>query len=259
MLLRGFDPRALLVLGSGMDGVVGSLEDRRVIPYSSLPGLPRSTVAGHRGALVAGRMRGVPVLIQAGRFHGYEGHPLPLVALSARLARAFDVEALLLTNAAGGIRDGFSPGTLMLIEDHINLMWRNPLTGGCDEDDVRFPDMSSPYDEELRRSAKEVARSGGIALEEGVYAAVLGPSYETAAEIRALKALGADAVGMSTVPEVTAARATGVRCMGLSMITNLATGLGQASQSHEEVLAVGRESATKVGAVLAGVVETMGT
>lgn len=258
-LLPGWKPRALLVLGSGLDGVAEDMDDRQVVPYTHLPGLPQTGVAGHRGALIAGLLAGVPVLVQAGRFHCYEGHPLPLVALPARLAEAFGVEALIITNAAGGIRETFGPGTLMLIEDHINLQWRNPLVGPRYGDDLRFPDMSEPYDPILRAAARKAASEAGVTLEEGVYAAVLGPSYETAAEIRALRTLGADAVGMSTVPEVTTARAAGIRCMGLSMITNLATGVGHDALSHDEVLEVGRESAARVGAVLRGVVRGVGS
>jgi purine-nucleoside phosphorylase len=196
----------------------------------------------------------VPVLVQSGRFHLYEGHPAEIAALPTRVFARLGVGTLVLTNAAGGIRRTFRPPTLMLIVDHINLMFRNPLVGPVADGELRFPDMSDPYDAALRRRAHEVAQTERIPLEDGVYAALLGPSFETPAEIRMLERIGADAVGMSTVPEVIAARARGMRCLGFSSITNVASGLSAQPLSHAEVLAVGRQVAGQLERLIRGVV-----
>ncbi len=248
-------PKAMLVLGSGLGGLADEIEDAVRIPFDEIPGFPRRTevLAGHAGRLVAGRLEGVEVVAMQGRFHLYEGWSPAQVALPVRALAALGAEVLLATNAAGGIRTGFLPGDLMLIADHINLMGRNPLAGRTLPGEERFPDMSDPYDPALRRMAAEVARELGIALEQGVYAAVLGPSYETRAEIRMLARMGADAVGMSTVPEVLVARALGVRCLGLSCITNLAAGLGQAKLTHDEVIEEGAKVRDRLVALVRGV------
>ncbi|MGH7607845.1 MAG: purine-nucleoside phosphorylase, partial [Gemmatimonadales bacterium] len=191
-----------------------------------------------------------PVIVQAGRFHLYEGHAPAVAGLPVRVFADLGVAFLIVTNAAGGIRRTFQAGTLMLIADHINLMWRNPLTGPAVAGEPRFPLMHEPYDAALRAHARAAAREAGVALEEGVYAGLLGPSYETPAEVRMLERLGADAVGMSTVPEVLVARARGLRCLGFSSITNPAAGSGL---SHEEVLAVGAAVASRLTAVIRGV------
>ena len=229
-------PAVAIVLGSGLGFLGGELEGAVRVPYAAIPGFPRTGVAGHAGELIAGTLEGKAVLAQSGRFHLYEGHEPVLAALPVRVFAALGVRTLILTNAAGGIRRTFRPGSLMLIADHVNMMFRNPLVGPVVEGEERFPDMSDPYDAGLRALARRVAAEAGIALEEGVYAGVLGPSYETRAEIRMLERLGADAVGMSTVPEVVAARARGIRCLGISTVTNLAAGLGGATLSHQEVL-----------------------
>ncbi len=234
-------PHAVLVLGSGLGGLADEIEDPVRIPFADIPGFPRSTVAGHAGALVVGRMDGVEVAAMQGRFHLYEGWATEDVALPVRALAALGAETMLLTNAAGGVRPGMRPGDLMLIADHINLMGRNPLIGAVVPGEERFPDMSDPYDAGFRRVAEETARELGIPIVQGVYAAVLGPSYETPAEIRMIARLGADAVGMSTVPEVIVARAMGIRCLGISCITNLAAGLGGDRLSHEEVMEVGAQ------------------
>jgi purine-nucleoside phosphorylase len=192
--------------------------------------------------------------VQSGRFHLYEGHPAEIAALPTRVFARLGIGTLVLTNAAGGIRRTFRPPTLMLIADHLNLLFRNPLVGPVADGELRFPDMSDPYDRALRRRAHEVARAERIALEEGVYAALLGPSFETAAEIRMLERVGADAVGMSTVPEVIAARARGMRCLGVSSITNVAAGLSPQPLSHEEVLDAGRQVAGQLERLIRGVV-----
>jgi purine-nucleoside phosphorylase len=248
-------PAAILVLGSGLGGLADEIEDAVAIPFGEIPGFPRRTqeLAGHAGRLVAGRLEGVEVVAMQGRFHLYEGWSPAEVALPVRALAALGARVLLATNAAGGIRPGFLPGDLMLIADHLNLMWKNPLVGRTVPGEERFPDMSDPYDAGFRRAAEEVARGLRIPLVQGVYAAVLGPSYETRAEIRMLARLGADAVGMSTVPEVLVARALGVRCLGLSCITNLAAGLGQAKLTHDEVMEEGAKVRDRLVALVRGV------
>ncbi len=245
-------PRVAIVLGSGLGFLADEVSGPTRIPYREIPGFPEPGVAGHQGELVVGTLEGVPVIVQAGRFHLYEGHPPALAALPVRVFASLGIETLIVTNAAGGVRRTFRAGTLMLIADHLNLMWRNPLGGPPERGEERFPLMHEPYDAALRAQARAVAREAGIALEEGVYAALLGPSYETPAEIRMLERLGADAVGMSTVPEVLAARARRIRCLGFSSITNPAAGLG-APLAHEEVLEVGRAVARDLGVLIKGV------
>ena len=249
-------PRVAIVLGSGLGPLADEVQSAIRIPYSAIPGFPEPGVAGHKGELVAGTLEGVPVIVQAGRFHLYEGHPAALAALPVRVFGELGVDTLIVTNAAGGIRRTFRAGTLMLIADHINLMWRNPLTGQPEQGEERFPLMHEPYDASLRKHALAVAAAAGIPLEEGVYAGLLGPSYETPAEVRMLERLGADAVGMSTVPEVLAARARGMRCLGFSSITNPAAGLG-APLAHEEVLEVGKVVARDLGVLIKGVLKSL--
>ena len=246
-------PRVAIVLGSGLGGVADAVPDAVRVPYREIPGFPEPGAPGHKGELVAGTLEGVPLVVQSGRFHLYEGHTAELAALPTRVFARLGVDTLIVTNAAGGIRHTFRPPTLMLIADHINLMFRNPLVGPVVEGDQRFPDMSDPYDAELRASARTVARAEGIVLEEGVYAALLGPSFETPAEIRMLERLGADAVGMSTVPEVIAARARGLRCLGFSSVTNVAAGLSAQPLSHVEVLEAGARVAGQLERLIRGV------
>jgi purine-nucleoside phosphorylase len=245
-----FVPRVAVVLGSGLGQLAGELDDATSVAFEDLPGFPPSGVPGHAGEYVAGRLGSAEVLFQCGRYHVYEGHPLDVVAAPARVAGALGVDVLVLTNAAGGVRPSLEPGDLVVVEDHINLMGRSPLVGPVQEGEVRFPDMSEPYDAALRRIALGAAEELGIGLERGVYAGMLGPAYETAAEVRMLGALGADVVGMSTVPEALVARARGMRCLALSVVTNKATGLGGGSFSHDEVVAVGREAGARLGRLL---------
>ena len=254
--LGGLRPRAAVVLGSGLGFLADEVEEAVRIAYREIPGFPETAVAGHKGELVVGRLEGVPVVAQSGRFHLYEGHPPEVVARPVRVFAALGVRTVILTNAAGGLRPTFRPGTLMLIADHINLTGRNPLIGPVQDGDGRFPDMSGPYDAGLRRLAREAALAHGVPLEEGVYCALLGPSYETPAEIRMLHRLGADAVGMSTVPEVIAARARGLACLGFSTITNAAAGMGP-PLSHAEVLTVGRQVADRLATVIRGVLKRL--
>ena len=246
-------PRVAIVLGSGLGFLADEVADPIRIPYNTIPGFPEPGVAGHKALLVGGTLAGVSVLVQAGRFHLYEGHPAGVAGLPARVFAQLGVEILIVTNAAGGVRRTFPGGTLMLIADHINLMWRNPLMGQPQPGEQRFPIMHAPYDGELRALARTVAREMAIRLEEGVYVGLLGPSYETPAEVRMLERLGADAVGMSTVPEVLVARSRGVRCLGFSIITNPGAGITGEALSHEEVLAVSERVARQLSVLLKGI------
>jgi purine-nucleoside phosphorylase len=252
--LRGNEPQAAIVLGSGLGGLAKEIDALATIPFGDIPGFPSATVAGHAGALIAGTLAGKFVLALSGRFHIYEGHDVRLAAFPARVVHALGAKTLIVSNAAGGVNRLWQPGDLMLIRDHINLMFRNPLVGPVEEGDTRFPDMSDPYDAELCDVARSVATGQGLQLREGVYAGQLGPSYETAAEVRMLALLGADAVGMSTVPEVIVARAIGMRVAGFSCITNLACGMSNSPITHAEVLEVTARAATKFTALIRGVV-----
>ena len=229
-------PVAGIVLGSGLGGLVQRITNSIAVPFADIPGFPSATVAGHAGMLIGGLLGGRPVVALAGRFHMYEGHDAPLAGFPVRVLNALGTGTLFVSNAAGGIRRTFRAGDLMLIRDHVNLMFRNPLVGTVESGDERFPDMSAPYDDALCSQLRDHASALGIPLQEGVYAGLLGPSYETPAEVRMLAALGADAVGMSTVPEVVVARAIGMRVAGISCVTNLASGISPHPLSHAEVL-----------------------
>jgi len=243
-------PDVAIVLGSGLSFLGDEITDAVRLPYDAIPCFPRPTVQGHVGELIVGTLEERGVIAQSGRFHMYEGHADAVVALPVRVFATLGVGTLIVTNAAGGIRRTFRPGSLMLIADHINTSGRFPLVGPVLEGEQRFPDMSDPYDAELRSLARRVAAAERIPLEEGTYAATLGPSYETKAEIEMLKRVGADAVGMSTVPEVIVARARGMKVLGISTVTNLAAGLGAPTLSHAEVL----ETANRVKGDLARLV-----
>ena len=251
--LGNLKPRVAIVLGSGLGFLADEVVEPIRIAYSAIPGFPEPGVAGHKGELVGGKLEGVPVIVQAGRFHLYEGHSAATAGLPARVFGELGIEILIVTNAAGGVRRTFPGGTLMLIADHINLMWRNPLAGPSQPGEERFPIMHDCYDSALRLLARTVARDLGIALEEGVYVALLGPSYETPTEVRMLERLGADAVGMSTVPEVLVARSRGMRCLGFSIITNPGAGITGEALSHEEVLAVSEQVARRLSVLLKGI------
>lgn len=232
-----FAPEVGLILGSGLGVMADTLENPVVINYGDIPHFPVSTVAGHAGELVAGEIEGKKAVIMKGRFHLYEGYDVKKVTLPIRVMKELGVRTLIITNAAGGINESFEPGDLMLIRDHINFMFRNPLIGPNDEAlGVRFPDMSEPYSGRLRELARKAAESQGLSLREGVYLGLLGPSYETPAEIRMMRTLGADAVGMSTVPEVIAARHAGLEVLGISCISNMAAGILDQPLSHAEVM-----------------------
>ena len=250
----GAVPDIAIVLGSGLGQLAGRLERARRIPYAEIAGFPRTTVVGHQGELVVGTLGGKPLLVQSGRFHLYEGHGAETVALPVRVMAALGIRTLILTNAAGGIRRTFSRGALMMIADHVNLTFRNPLIGPLLPGEERFPDMSEPYDGALRALAREVARERRIALEEGIYVQLLGPSYETPAEVRMAERLGADAVGMSTAVEVVAARARGMRCLAFSTITNAAAGITGERLSHAEVMEVAARVAGDLERLVEGIV-----
>ncbi len=232
----GASPRVGLVLGSGLGGLADRFNAATELPYSDLPGFPEPAVRGHAGVLVLGLLAGVPAVAMRGRAHLYEGHGVQEATFPIRVLAALGVQCLFLSNAAGAINPEFRPGDLMAIRDHINLMGRNPLVGRLVAGDPRFPDLSAAWDPGLRQVLHEAAQATGVELREGVYAAVLGPSFETPAEIRMLERIGADAVGMSTVPELITARARGLRCFGVSCLTNYAAGIGSRPLDHEEVI-----------------------
>jgi purine-nucleoside phosphorylase len=252
-------PRVGLVLGSGLGGFADQLTDVARIPYAEIPEMPRPLVVGHAGNLCAGSVAGVPVACLQGRSHIYEGHTPTRAVFGVRLLAELGCRIMLLTNAAGGIHSSFVPGDLMLITDHLNLMGDSPLRGPNFEGGPRFPDLSQAYDANLQAAAREAARVAGVTLREGVYAAMLGPSYETPAEIRMLRTLGADAVGMSTVPEVIALRQIGVRVGAMSCITNLAAGISGQPLDHSEVEATARLARSAFSRVLSGWVALAGT
>jgi purine-nucleoside phosphorylase len=232
----GGDITTALILGSGLGGLADRIENPTSIPYRAVPGFPPSSVPGHAGRFVAGTLGARRVIVAAGRYHLYEGHSLDTIAMPTRVLHACGVRTLFVSNAAGGINRTMRPGDLMIIQDHLNLMSRTPLAGPCRPQETRFPDMSAPYDPALIRALRDAALECGIPVTSGVYAALPGPAYETPAEVRMLERLGADAVGMSTVPEVLTARALGMRVAGISCITNVAAGMSNTPLSHAEVL-----------------------
>ena len=253
-VLGKMQPRVAVILGSGLGRLADRVTDAVRIPYRELPGFHVPNVPGHKGELVAGTLGGVSVLLQSGRFHMYEGHSAQEAALPVRVFAALGMDTLIVTNAAGGINRAFAPGTLMLIRDHLNLTGRTPLEGPVRDGETRFPDMSVAYDAELRALAHRVAAEQGAPLDEGVYAGLLGPTYETPAEVRMLASLGADAVGMSTVVEVIAARANGMRCLGISLVSNAAAGISPTPLHHAEVMEMAERAGGRLADVITGVV-----
>lgn len=264
--IRSRDPRpwrVLLILGSGLGGLADKAVNANRIPYADIPGFARSTVAGHSGQFVIGDLFGVPVAIMQGRVHFYEGHPLWQIGLPVRVAKAMGVETMVVTNAAGGIHRSFAVSDLMLITDHISLAGlagHNPLIGPNDERlGPRFPAVTGAYDAGLQQVAREAARAAGVDLKEGVYACVSGPMFETPAELRFLRVIGADAVGMSTAHEVVVARHAGVRVLGFSGITNVARLSADEGEppSHDEVMEAAPKIAPKLHAVIEGALRRM--
>lgn len=260
--LRQIDPRpwrVLLVLGSGLGALADEVQDAIHVPYSDVPGFARSTVQGHKGRYVLGTMHDVPVAVMQGRMHFYEGHPLWQITLPVRVAKAMGVKAMIITNAAGGINRNFNIADVMLINDHINFIGmagNNPLIGpNLDDQGPRFPEMTTAYDATLREAALAVAGESGIDLKQGVYAGLAGPFFETPAELRFLRTIGADAVGMSTVNEVVVARHAGIRVLGLSGITNVARLSADegAPPTHDEVMEAGVAIAPKMFNIIRGI------
>jgi len=242
-------PKLAIVLGSGFHHVLTELRVERKISYAKIPGLPKPTVSGHAGELYFGHLGRTPVLVLSGRAHFYEGHEMERVTFAVQTLAAFGATDLLLTNAAGGINKGFRAGDFMVLTDHINLMGTNPLRGPTINGLPRFVDLTEAYDQKLRELLFKVGKSCNLKLQRGVYLAVSGPSYETPAEIRAFATLGADAVGMSTVPEAIAARQCGLNVAAVSCVTNLAAGISKGELSHAEVLETA-ERVKKSGAAL---------
>jgi purine-nucleoside phosphorylase len=248
-------PKIALVLGSGLGDFADELGDATRIPYGKIPGFPRSTAIGHAGQLVVGKVGGIAVVAMQGRVHLYEGYSVKEVAFPIRVFARMGVKAAILTNAAGGINRNYSQGGLVVIRDHINLMGANPLSGINDDGfGVRFPDMTKAYDGEFHAFATEEGKKLGLSLHQGVYVAVPGPSYETPAEIYSFRAMGADLVGMSTVPEVIAARHSGIRVLGISCVTNMAAGTTEALLNHEEVLQTTQRVKTQFIALLRAII-----
>ena len=246
-----------VILGSGLGNVVEAIDAEVTIPYSEIPGARASTVLGHQGRMILGRAGNVPVVVMQGRVHFYEGYEMGEVMFLARVIGRLGIKRLIVTNAAGGINTSFKPGDLMLISDHINMMGINPLRGpNIDELGVRFPDMSEAYPESLRADAKKAAAKLGIPLQEGVYLALSGPTYETPAEIRAFRTLGADAVGMSTVPEVIAMSHMNIPVLGISCITNMAAGILKQKLTHQEVMDTTARVQKEFTSLVLGVIAT---
>ena len=237
-------PVAAIVLGSGLGALADRVHNATRVPYAEIPGFHAPAVEGHKGELIRGFLGEREVLLLAGRFHMYEGHSAQVAAFPVRVVRALGARVLFVSNAAGGIRRSFAPGTLMIIEDHLNLQFRNPLVGRLEPGDTRFPDMSAPYAPRLIALLEQAASAGGLTLPRGVYAGLLGPTYETPAEVRMLETLGADAVGMSTVPETIVAAAIGMEVAGVSCITNPAAGISKTPLNHAEVMEEGKKAAT---------------
>lgn len=252
------EPAVGLVLGSGLGGLAEEVEERVEIPYGDIPGWPGSTAVGHAGVLVLGRLRAVALAVLRGRAHLYEGVGAERVVFGVRVLGRLGVRTLVVTNAAGAIRETLRPGQLVLVSDHVNLQGTSPLVGPNDDSlGPRFPDMTDAYDPALREAARAAAARLGIEVDEGVYGAWLGPQFETPAEIRYLRAIGCDLAGMSTVPEVIAARHMGLRCLGISVVTNMAAGITGEKLGHEEVLAVGAEAEPRLGALVRELLPTL--
>ena len=249
--LKGFEPEIALILGSGLGALADKIENQIVIKYQEISDFPQSTVSGHQGCFVAGYLNGRKVLCMQGRIHLYEGHSPQIISQIIKTFKLLGIKTLVVTNAAGSLTAQIPAGSVMLITDHINLSFNNPLIGPNDETlGPRFPDMSNAYDKSLREIALQTAQELKIDLKQGVYLMVAGPNFETASEVRAFGILGGDAVGMSTVPEVLSAAHVGIKVLGFSVITNLGTGLQSQAQSHSETLAAAAEASGKLAKLL---------
>jgi purine-nucleoside phosphorylase len=248
-------PRIGIILGTGLGGIAKRIETEATLDYESIPHFPASTAVSHAGQLVCGKLEGVSVLAMEGRFHAYEGYSYSQITFPVRVMRALGAELLIVSNACGGVNPQFDRGDIMVIEDHINLMSGNPLIGVNDDSlGPRFPDMSEPYDRTLIQRVLEIARRNNFAAHKGVYVAVTGPNLETRAEYRFLRMIGADVVGMSTVPEILVARHAGMRCLGLSIVTDMCLPDALAPVAVEEILAIAAEAEPKLRAIVLGIV-----
>ena len=253
----GFKPHTAIIAGSGLGNSLPQLADKVSIPYGDIPGFPCTTVKGHAGELVFGRMGGHDVVMMRGRFHYYEGRPLNFIAFPIRVLAALGVKNLLLTAAVGSLKPSIKPGDMVLLKDHINLMGANPLMGNYDPAfGEMFPDMNEPYDKALRREAVALAKKFKVRAIEGVYTAVTGPSYETPAEVKMFRMLGGDIVGMSVVPETITARQLKIRVAGLCWVSNFTSGISKTTLSHEEVLELGAKVSDKMRALLEGLLKS---
>lgn len=251
-------PLAGIVLGSGLGDLISDIKVEDQIPYKNIPHFPVSTVEGHKGSLILGRLDGVPVVAMSGRFHNYEGYAAQEIVFPIRVLKFLGVKYLLLSNAAGATNHDYKVGDLMIINDHISFFVNNPLTGkNLDELGPRFPDMSAPYDPDLIRKAKKIAAQQHIALQEGVYVSVPGPTFETRAEYKMIMKTGGDAVGMSTVQEVIAARHMGLKCFAVSVITDLGIRESAVTTTHEEVLKAAREAEPKLSLIFGGIISQL--
>lgn len=251
--------RLAVILGSGLGTFVDSLKTKQAIPYSKIPYFPCSTVEGHGGKFVLAKIDSTPLYLLQGRVHYYEGKTMQEVTFPVRVLKKLGVETLIITNAAGALNESYRPGDFMLIKDHINLMPDHPLRGkNWDEWGPRFPNLSDAYDEKYRLLAKKIAKEVALSLHEGIYVAISGPSYETAAEVKMLRLLGADACGMSTVPETIVARHQGMKVCGISCLTNMATGIGHEKPNHAEVLEITRKNSAKFHLFLKNLIVEMG-
>ncbi len=256
--LAGFTPEIAVILGSGLGDIANNIQNPIVINYADIKDFPQSSVSGHQGRFIAGILHGKKVLCMQGRVHLYEGHTPQSISQIIKTFKLLGIKKLIVTNAAGSLNPKIAAGSLMLITDHINFSFNNPLIGANDENlGPRFPDMSNAYDKKLQQLAVTTAKEAGIDLKQGVYLMVSGPNFETAAEVRAFGILGADAVGMSTVPEVITAAYCGIEVLGFSVITNLGTGLQEQSQSHGETLAMAEKAAQNLGHLINLIIERL--
>ena len=253
-----YSPTIGLILGSGLGTLAELIEDPEIYPYSEIPNFPVSTIEGHKGRLVIGKLQGKTVMAMEGRFHYYEGYHMDEVTFPVRVMKLLGVSTLIVTNAAGAINIDFKPGDLMIINDHINLSGNNPLIGkNLDDFGTRFPDMSMAYNKKYIALVKNVATSLNIDIKEGVYAMMSGPTYETPAEIRMLRTLGADAVGMSTVPEVIVANHSQIKVIGISCLTNMAAGILEQPLNHQEVMETSQKAQSNFIRLMKGIIETV--
>lgn len=256
-LASGFKPETAIIAGSGLGNALPRLEDKIAVSYRDIPGFPTTTVKGHSGEMIFGRMGGRDVVMMRGRFHYYEGRPLNFIAFPIRVLRALGVKNLLLTAAVGSLKPGIKPGDMVILKDHINLMGSNPLMGNYHQAfGEMFPDMNEPYDKALRREAVKLAKKNRIRAREGVYLAVTGPSYETPTEVRMYRMLGGDIAGMSVVPETITARQLKLRVAGLCWVSNFTSGISKTTLSHEEVLQLGEKVSSRMRGLLEGLLKS---